>query len=171
MTYKSELDRFGQLFKQNLNETVKATLRWVTCTVVDWEAQTMTATDSDELPYNEVLLGVGAVVVKPVLNTDCLIAIIEGDESTAFLLYADEAELTQFNGGENGGLALAQKIATNQESIKNYVEAINAALPGAFVAIGVGTAANGTLGKESYDAAMTGKSITIEEIEDTKITH
>jgi hypothetical protein len=92
MTLKNELDRFSQLFKGHLNGSMKATLRWVSATEVDWNAQTMTAVDGDGLEFFDVLLGVGTTAVKPVINTDCLIAIVEGDEATAFLLYADEAE-------------------------------------------------------------------------------
>jgi len=92
MSLKDELDQFGQLFKRRLNDSQKATLRWVAPTAVDWEAQTMTAVDGDGLEFFGVLLGVGTTAVKPVVGTDCLIAIVEGDEATAFLLYADEAE-------------------------------------------------------------------------------
>ena len=171
MSLKSELDTFGQLFKQHLNGVVKATMRWVTCTAVDWEAQTMTATDGDELEFFDVLLGIGTNVVKPVVGSDCLIAIIENDEATAFMLFADEAELIQFNGGDNGGLTIGRHIVFNLKSIKDFVEAINSALPNAFAAIGAGTAANGALGKQAYQSAMTGKSIELEEIENDKITH
>ena len=100
MTLKSELDRFGQLFKQHLNGSMKATLRWVEATEIDWEDQTMTAVDGDGLEFFDVLLGVGTAAVKPVIGTDCLIAIVEGDEATAFLLFADEAEELYLKAGE-----------------------------------------------------------------------
>ncbi len=100
MSLKGELDTFGQLFKQHLNGTMKATMRWVTCTAVDWEAQTMTATDGDGLGFFDVLLGVGTTAVKPVVGCDCLIAIIEGDEATAMLFYADEIEQVYLKSGE-----------------------------------------------------------------------
>lgn len=98
MTLKSELDQFGQLFKRHINGSMRATLRWVEATEVDWpstgsgDEPTMTAVDGDGLEFFNVLLGVGATAVKPLVGTDCLIAIVEGDESTAFLLFADEAE-------------------------------------------------------------------------------
>ncbi len=100
MSLKGELDTFGQLFKQHLNGTMKATMRWVTCTAVDWDAQTMTATDGDGLEFFDVLLGVGTTAVKPVIGCDCLIAIIEGDEATAMLFYADEIEQVYLKSGE-----------------------------------------------------------------------
>ena len=122
MTYISELNRFDKLFKHHLNENAKATLRWVTATEVNWDEQTMTANDSDDLPYHEVLLGVGNIAIKPKVNTDCLIAIVEGDEATALLLYADEAELTQFNGGVNGGLI---KIVELESKLNDLVDKFN----------------------------------------------
>jgi len=100
MTLKSELDNFGQLFKRHINGSMRATLRWVSATEVDWDTQTMTAVDGDGLEFFDVLLGVGTTAVKPVVGTDCLIAIVEGDEATAFLLFADEAEELYLKAGE-----------------------------------------------------------------------
>ncbi|WP_321321458.1 hypothetical protein [Labilibaculum sp.] len=99
MNLKDELDNFGQLFKQHLNGTVKATMRWVTPTEIDWEAQTMTATDGDGLEFFDVLLGVGTTAVKPVVDCDCLIAIVEGDEATSILIYADDIEEVYLRSG------------------------------------------------------------------------
>lgn len=100
MTLKNELDQFGQLFKNRLNGSMKAALRWVEATEIDWDAQTMTAVDGDGLEFFDVLLGVGTTAVKPVVGTDCLIAIVEGDEATAFLLFADEAEELYLKAGD-----------------------------------------------------------------------
>lgn len=171
MSLQGELDKFGQLFKQHLSGTMKATIRWVTADKVDWENQTMDASDGEGLEFFDVLLGIDSAVVKPVVGTDCLIAIVENDEATAFMLFANEVELIQYNGGENGGLTIGKQIVANLESIKDYVEAIHSALPNAFNAIGAGTAANGAMGKQAYESAMAGKKIELEEIENDKITH
>jgi len=142
MTLKAELDRFGLLFKGHLNNSMKATLRWVSATKIDWNAQTMTATDGDGLEFFDVLLGVGTTAVKPVNGTDCLIAIIEGDEATAFLLYADQAELIQFNGGELGGLvkispviAWMHKVNSDMNTLKTLLQTSPVAGNGASLAI------------------------------------
>lgn len=100
MSLKDELDRFGQLFKQRLSDNQQATLRWVAPTAVDWEAQTMTAVDGDGLEFFGVLLGVGTTAVKPVVGCDCLVAIVEGDEATAMLMYADEVEEVYLKSGD-----------------------------------------------------------------------
>jgi len=148
MTLKNELDRFSQLFKGHLNGSMKATLRWVSATEVDWpstgsgDEPTMTAVDGDGLEFFDVLLGVGTTAVKPVVGTDCLIAIVEGDEATAFLLFADEAELIVFNGGDNGGLikilptiAWMQKVNSDLQTLKTLLQTSPVAGNGALLAI------------------------------------
>jgi hypothetical protein len=170
MTLVSELDKFGQLFKQHLNSSMKATLRWVTATAVNWDEQTMTATDSDELEYFDVLLGVTTTAVKPVLNTDCLIAIVEGDEATAFLLYADEAELIQFNGGTNGGLTITPTLVENLDKNNSILEAILNVLKGAQI-MEPGNGSPSAL-QTALKAAVTGKELgDFSKIENEKITH
>lgn len=99
MSLQGELDKFGQLFKQHLNGTMKATIRWVTADKVDWENQTMDASDGEGLEFFDVLLGVGTTAVKPIPGTDCLIAIIEGDDATSVLIYADEVEEVYLKSG------------------------------------------------------------------------
>ena len=134
MTMKAALDDFGQLLKNRLNGNVKATIRWVKVTEVDWSEQAMTAVDGDGLEFFNVLLGVGTTAIKPVVGTDCLIAIVEGDEATAFLLFADEAELIQFNGGENGGIvkisptiAWMNKVNLDMQTLKGLLSGIGLA--------------------------------------------
>ena len=124
MTLKNELDRFSQLFKGHLNGSMKATLRWVSATEVDWDAQTMTAVDGDGLEFFDGLLGVGTTAVKPVVGTDCLIAIVEGDEATAFLLFADEAEEIYLNAGETK-LAVKEDGCVIERGSENLVTALS----------------------------------------------
>lgn len=116
MSLRDELDIFGQLFNRHLNDSMKATLRWVSPTEVDWDAQTMTAVDGDGLEFYDVLLGVGTTAVKPVIGTDCLIAIIEGDEATAFMLYADEAEEVYLKSGSTELIVNTEGCHISRES-------------------------------------------------------
>jgi hypothetical protein len=128
MSLKGELDTFGELFRQRINGVSKATIRWVTCTAVNWDDKTMTATDSDDLEYFDILLGVDAVIAKPMVGCDCLISIVENDEATAFLLKADAVELLQYNGGENGGLIKIDKLTTDLNKLVTEVNSIRATL-------------------------------------------
>lgn len=169
MTLRAELDQFGELFKRHLNGSIKATLRWVTTEDVDWDNKTMTATDSDDLPYYNVLLGVGMMAVKPRINTDCLIAIVEGDEASSFLMMADEAELVEFNKGKNGGL-------TNTSELKTQLNKLTARIDALYDAInnGVPIAQDGGIGFQNSMKAILSQVMSkenFEGIEDSSITH
>lgn len=76
-----------------------------------------------------------------------------------------------FNGGELGGLVKLEQLKQNLDSLKQMVEAIHSALPGAFTAIGAGAAANGPGGSTAYTGAMTGKTIILTDMENTKVKH
>ena len=79
--------------------------------------------------------------------------------------------LTQFNGGKLGGLVKIKELEENLNSLKDFVEAINTALPSAFSAVGAATAANGAAGASAYNTSMDGKSVVIKDMENKKITH
>lgn len=96
----------------------------------------------------------------------------EGNSDNSFVVVAcSELEKVVFNGGQLGGLVKLQELKDNLDSLKQYVEAIHNALPGAFSAIGASTAANGALGATSYNGSMSGKIIQLKDMEDKKILH
>jgi len=171
MTLKSELNQFGSLFKQHLKGAFKSTMRWVTVSSVNWESKTMEAADADNLPYYDILLGVGMMAIKPTLGTDCLIAIVEGDEAVAFLMYADEADLIEFNGGLNGGMTktpeLVTQLAKLTARVDGIIDAINNGTPAA------GASDGGAALQNSIKALLAGinEREDFTEIEDYLITH
>lgn len=172
MGLETEADEFMMLFKRHLNGSMQAQIRWVTCKSVDWDAKTMEAEGvSDELAYYDVALGFGSVDIKPAAESDCLIAILEGQESVAFLIYAVEAELMEFNGGTNGGLVKLQELTDSLNSLKTYCETLKTAIEAGFTSVGIGAAANGTTAKLAFDTAMTSATIEIKDLENDKITH
>jgi hypothetical protein len=79
------------------------------------------------------------------------------------------AEGITFNGGGLGGLVKLQELKENLNNLKQYVEAMNSALPGAFSAIGASSAANGALGATNYQGAMAGKTVQLKDMENEKI--
>ena len=85
-------------------------------------------------------------------------------------LEMDESGVS-FNGGKNGGMAIVSAINENIKQLKTYLEAIHSALPGAFNAIGAGSAASGSAGALKYNTGMQDQSITIKNIENTKVKH
>ena len=111
-------------------------------------------------------------IIKPVKGSQVLVAdLSNGDLRDLAIIQVSETDSIVYNGGELGGLAIVEKIENNLKSLKNYVEAMNRALPTAFSAIGVGTAANGTTASTKYTSSMIGKSISFENMENTKIKH
>ncbi|WP_320053976.1 hypothetical protein [uncultured Acetobacteroides sp.] len=171
MTLKSELDQFGMLFKHHLNGAVKATLVWVTAGEIDWVNKTMTAIDEDDLPYYDVLLGVGSMSVKPRKDTDCLIAKIEGDEATAFLVMADEVELIEFNGGKNGGLAVVPELKTQLEKLSKRVDGLIDAINSPKVVATPQDGGTALLGLLRVELAKITDKESFDKIEDTTIKH
>lgn len=171
MSVETEADEFMILFKRHLNGNMQAQIRWVTCKSVNWDAKTMEAEGmSDELAYYDVALGFGSCDVKPVLETDCIIGILEGQESVAWLIYASETELVEFNGGENGGLTNTPKLKTQLEKLTKRVDDIISAINGAPVA----TPADGGAAAQTYTKGKLALILDKEnfgDIEDNKITH
>ena len=71
----------------------QAQLRWVTVDKVDKENKAMDVTGViDQLEYYDVQLGMGALCIYPKPGTTCLVGIIEGQETDAFLISADEVD-------------------------------------------------------------------------------
>lgn len=171
MSVETEADEFLLLFKRHLNGTMKATIRWATCKSVDWDARTMDCVGvSDELEYYDVALGFGSSDTKPAKESDCLIAILEGQESVAFLLYANDVDLIQFNGGENGGLTNTTELKSQLDKLTKRVDDIISAINGAPAA----QPADGGAAAQSYTKTKLALIVDKEDfgdIEDTKITH
>ena len=69
----------------------QAQLRWVTVDKVDKENKAMDVTGViDQLEYYDVQLGMGALCIYPKPGTTCLVGIIEGQETDAFLISGAE---------------------------------------------------------------------------------
>ena len=166
------LNEFKLLFKQHLNNNKQIQMRLAYCKSVNWEEKTMTAIGaSDDLEYHNVSLGLGYMLIKPKVDTECIIGILEGEESVGFLLDALEVEEVLFNGGELGGLVKIEQLKENIDTLKKYCEALNSAISIGLSAVGVGSAASGTLGKEAFSKAMVGQEISFTDMENKNIKH
>ncbi|MEG1572870.1 MAG: hypothetical protein RR328_04880, partial [Bacteroidales bacterium] len=75
---------------------------------------------------------------------------------------ADEVAL---NGTSNKGLVKIKELEENLKALKDYVEAMNTALPPAFTAIGAAMAAVGANGTTTYQGGMAGKIILFKKME------
>jgi hypothetical protein len=118
-----DADEYLRLFKRHLNGSARAQIKGVVCKSVDWEGRTFEAVDENDLPYHHIACGLGALMVKPAVGSDCIIAIIDGESSVAWLLCTDEADEMVFRDGKNGGLIniddLVMKINTIEKEINN----------------------------------------------------
>jgi len=171
MSLQTEADEFALLFKRHLNGSMQAQIRWVTCQSVDWDAKTMIAVGiSDDLEYYDISLGFGSLIVKPTLNTDCLIAILEGQESVTWLLHASEVDAMVFNGGENGGLTITPELKTQLDKTNELLQAVITVLTGTPIPE-PGNGSPSAL-QTALKSAITEKALgDYSQIEDTKITH
>lgn len=89
-------------------------------------------------------------------------------ENTTLQINKDNIKI---NGGNLGGLINIDDLKNNLDQLKNYVEALNTAISTGLSAVGESTAASGTAAKTAYTTAMAGKSVSFQDMEDTKITH
>ncbi|HJC17151.1 MAG TPA: hypothetical protein H9937_04200 [Candidatus Alistipes stercorigallinarum] len=83
------------------------------------------------------------------------------------------AELTAdgivLNGGSLGGLVILEKIKSNLDQLKKYVETMKSAVSSGLKAVGMGTAANGATGATTFDGAMASAIINFEDMENEKV--
>ncbi|WP_313214251.1 hypothetical protein [Soonwooa sp.] len=86
-----------EALKQTVSELIKKGAPIQTVSVetdeVDWENRTMTAIGiDDEVPYINILLGLGSFDLKPKKGTTCLIGLIDNNDTTPFLIMVNEVE-------------------------------------------------------------------------------
>lgn len=111
------------------------------------------------------------IIVSPAVGSYVLVSSIESDGRSHYITSVSEIDGIVINGGKNRGMVKIDELEANLKALKEYVEAINTALPAAFTAIGSGSTANGGTGATSYQNAMSGKSIELEDMENTNIKH
>lgn len=150
----------------------KATLVWVEVLSVNTEEKTMDAKGvADGLEFYDIQLGAGSVILYPKSGSLCLVGIVEGQSSDAFLISATEVEKMEItasaeiviNGGSNGGLI---NIGTLTDKINELVRTFNGHTHQVSTT-GSATAQTGTA------AAVTSKASELnkQDYEDTKVTH
>lgn len=112
------------------------------------------------------------MIIKPAVGSTVLVADLSGGKMRDLVvLMVEKAETVIFNGGELGGLVKIEELKKSLDSLKQYCEDLKTAVAQGLTAVGVGTAASGTTGAQTFYQLMTGKSITIEEMEDEMIKH
>lgn len=109
----------------------QAQLRWVTVDKVDKDNRTMDVTGVvDQLEYYNVQLGLGALCIYPKQRTTCLVGIIEGQETDAFLISADEVDEIVLNDGTLGGLVKVRELTERLNLIEKDINSLKQKLSG-----------------------------------------
>lgn len=112
------------------------------------------------------------IIIKPKPGSSVLVGdLTNGLLRDLIILSCSDVEVVLMNGGELGGLVKIEELRKSLDSLKQYCESLKSAIAAGLNAVGVGTAASGTNGAKAFNDAMAGKSITIEDMEDSKILH
>lgn len=107
----------------------------------------------------------------PTVGSSVLVGLIGNDADTAYIVKCSKVSKIIINGGELGGLVKIEELRDSLDSIKDYIADLKSAISTGLDSVGVGSAASGTLGKTAFETAMIGKTITIENMENDKVTH
>lgn len=138
----NNISEFEQLLNSMAKGHVKVQTAWVIVKSVDWDSKTMVATGVlDDLDYNGVLLGLGNNYRKPVINSKCLIGLIENQDAAAFLIEAERCSESVSQVGDSI-LTVTDAgflIERNGESLTKIMKDLLAALLAATFTNGAGT--------------------------------
>ena len=91
----------------------QAQLRWVTVDTVDKDNG-----------------GMGALCIYPKPGTTCLVGIVEGQETDAFLISANEVDEIVLNGGTLGGLVKVGELTERLNLIEKDINSLKQKLSG-----------------------------------------
>lgn len=159
---------------------------------VDADKRTCVVVDTDDLEWEDVLLGVAEGEGnwnKPTVGSMVMISIINNIDGAAYVSMFSEVDEVYMNckdgakfslqkdgnvylnGDSFGGLVKLDELESNLDALKKYVETMNSAIGPAFSAVGAAMSANGAAGKTSYDTAMVGQSINFQNMENDKVKH
>jgi hypothetical protein len=73
------------------------------------------------------------------------------------------------NGGDLGGLVKIAELEDNLNQLKTYVETLKSAIYTGFNSVGTAMSANGKLGAEAFNGAMSSTSISFKDMENEKV--
>jgi hypothetical protein len=94
--------------------------------------------------------------------------------NTAIAINADgvsvNADAITINNGDNGGIPIVQKIQSNFDKIKNYLDQLNMVIASSINAVGTSTSASGSVGASTFNANKPTLA-QWDNMEDSLITH
>ncbi|MEO7977779.1 hypothetical protein [Flavobacterium sp.] len=178
------LTEFKNLMQEKMQQKVPIQTEWVKVSSVDWEDKTMVAIGEDNgLEYFDVLLGLGAINIRPKLESLALVGSIHNGEA-CFMISCEEIEeielidksgfkvslkdgLLQFNGNQYGGIVNAKELKTQVDKNTEILKQIQLVFNN-----WVTTPNDGGAALKGLVTAFTGLDrADLSDIQNTKITH
>lgn len=124
-------EQLRNAFENLTGRAKQAQLRWVRVDKVDRDNRSMDVLGVvDNLEYYDIQLGLGALCIYPKPGTICLVGIIEGQETDAFLISAEEVDEIVLNGGTLGGLVKVGELTERLNLIEKDINSLKQALSG-----------------------------------------
>lgn len=97
----NELLKLKKTLEENTDRRIPIAIVWAKADRVDWDSKTMTAVGiSDNLPYYDVLLGLGNHYIRPQKGSKCLLGIIQNNNAAAFLISCEKSEAVEWYNDE-----------------------------------------------------------------------
>lgn len=140
---------------------------------------TINGTPYTQVPTNVLVGSQAAVYEVPVLNTKCLVAFrYAGDNQQPQILKFDQVDkllincqtLVQFNGGENGGMVLAQQLVNKINNIENLLNDLIAKFNSHTHPIIVSTGSGSSTPTTTQETGLINPITQPSDIENTEIT-
>jgi hypothetical protein len=141
--------------------------QWATVVSIDGEKCTVKI---DDLEISEILLGFSksGIVEYPTVNTDVLVGFVNNSKTAGVVLMCEKVDSIQMMGDVNSGIVKHNPLKGNLQSIQAYCNALKTAVS---VALGSIDIVAGSASKPTFDSTMAGVSITLNDMENTKIKH
>ena len=119
-----KIAEFQRLLSQKIKDKLVSSVLWATVENVNWEEKTMTVKSLvDDLPYEDVLLGLGSYYRKPKVGSKCLIGIIGSKSAITYLIECDQLEEIEVTTG-NSELKITEdgiQLKRNQENLSEVL--------------------------------------------------
>ncbi|WP_147439125.1 hypothetical protein [Faecalibacter macacae] len=132
---RTQHDRLYNLLKEQSKKQIPIQTAWGIVKQVNWEEKTATVVGVvDGLEYYDVALGIGHKILKPKLNTKCIIGAIGNQEVDAFMMDCDEVDEIIFTADDaeikvtKDGLILQHENESLKEILKELLEELNGAI-------------------------------------------
>ena len=106
-----ENDNIRDLAEQikNRAKQVQATVLWVVCSEVSGNEMTAKGV-SDDVEYHNIILGIGDKITTPKVSSKCLIAVVNGMSSSAYLLDCEEVDTVSLKNSEEDLATLIKEL-------------------------------------------------------------